>query len=569
MLFSSKVKSPGPLIMPSNAWFLRLFLAILCSLPVMLAAYIHLKIGTALYIVIGTALISFSFLFLPFVFFKQKTAFLICTLFLLVSPLEIIHLILHKESVGSGFILLLFQTNSQEIGELLMFHKFWTVVYLFTLALYLFICIRYVENRYLLPRKYRYSMLLILLLFLGALYAFSFKSTYDSKNTASENFKKAKAAFALKFRKIYPVNILTASNKAYRFYRDISCVNPEIEHFTFNAFKQDSIPYKEIYVLVIGEAARYANFSINGYRRETTPLLAKTDNIISFSDVYSLSNLTSVSLPLLLTRATPQDFSLSSKEKTLVDAFQEAGFSTYWIANQSAGSVFIRNMAQRCNRSYFAIKDFESVDNYDEFLWTFFDEVLSKDEKKQFIVMHTLGSHFRFNLRYPEEFKKFKPDLEGMTDYSLLNKNIKEQLINSYDNSILYTDYFLANTIQKLKEPEAVSFLFYISDHAENLYDDNDYVLHASNTPPPLEVHVTMIIWTSDKYREIYRSKHEAVLCNVDKSLTADVVFYSLLDMANISIPDEKHGNSITNPALKNDSVRYVLNPKKEIIIYK
>lgn len=568
MPFLSKVKLSNPFIKPFCTRFLKLFLALLCCLPIILAAYINLINGTSLYIVIGIALISFAFLFIPFVFFKQKTAFLICTLIILVSPLEIIHLIFNKESIGSGFVLLLFQTNIREIWELLMFHIFWVFVYLFTLTLYLFICIKFVKNQYLLPGKYRYSMLLILVLFLTALYAFSFKSTYDSKNTGADNFKKAKDAFALKFRKIYPLNMVVASNKAYSFYQDISCVNPDIEHFTFNAYKKDSIPQKEIYILVIGEAARYANFSINGYQRETTPLLAKTNNIVSYSDVYSLSNLTSVSLPLLLTRATPKDFSFAAKEKTVVAAFQEAGFSTYWIANQSADNIFIRNIVQSCNQSYFTIKDFESVENYDEFLWPFLDDVLSKNEKKQFIVIHTLGSHFRFNLRYPTAFKKFKPDLEGMTDYSLLGKNMKEPLVNSYDNSILYTDYFLATTIQKLNELETVSYLYYISDHAENLYDDNDYVLHASNNPPPLEVHVPMIIWASEQYQEIYPAKYNALLRNVDKCLSADVVFYSLLDMANIAIPGEPYEKSITNPTLKNDSIRYVLNPKKEIIVF-
>lgn len=147
---------------------------------------------------------------------------------------------------------------------------------------------------------------------------------------------------------------------------------------------------------------------------------------------------------------------------------------------------------------------------------------------------------------------------------------MKEQLINSYDNSILYTDYFLANTISKLNALDAVSYLFYISDHGENLYDDEkDYVFHASNHPPKNEVHVPMLVWTSDKYRNTYPAKYNAAVQNIDKKLSADVIFYSLLDMADITIPDENFQKSIANPTLKDDSVRYVLNPKKEIVVFK
>lgn len=554
----------------TNNWFLKIFLALLCAFPVFMAAFYYLKIGTALYIVMGTALISFGFLFVPFVFFKQKTAFFISTIWLLLSPLEIIHLVLYQESVGPGFLLLLFQTDFREMWELIVFHKFLTIAYIVTLILYLFLTIKFIKNEYLLSKRFRFSTLIILLFLMAGLYTFSFRSIDSSNKTARDVFIDTHDAFIMKFRKIYPTSIFVAVNKAHRFYKEIFGINPAIQNFSFQAAKKDSIPEKEIYIFVIGETARYANFSINGYQRETTPLLAKTDGLLSYSDVYTLSNLTSISLPLLITRAIPQNFNISTKEKTVVDAFHEAGFSTYWIANQSVGNTYLRRVANRTNQSYFSIKDMDSVENFDEDLWQYLEDVFNKDEQKQFIVMHTLGSHFRYNLRYPEEFRKFKPDLVGMTDYTLLGKSMKEQLINSYDNSILYTDYFLANTINKLNALDAVSYLFYISDHGENLYDDeNDYVLHASDHPSEIEAHVPMLVWTSDKYRNTYPAKYNAAIQNIDKKLSADVIFYSLLDMADITIPDENFQKSIANPTLEDDSVRYVLNPKKEIVVFK
>jgi len=454
--------------------------------------------------------------------------------------------------------------------ELIVYHKFLTIVYIITVILYFFITIKFIKNEYLLPKRFRLFTLIVLLLFMVALYAFTFKSVYSTKRTTSDIFVDTNDAFVMKFRKIYPTSILMAFHKAYHIYEEIFSINPDIQNFTFQATKRDSIPEREVYIFVIGETARYASFSINGYKRETTPLLSKTNNLISYTDVYTSANLTSISLPLILSRATSQDFGRAKKEKAITDAFSEAGFSTYWIANQSSGNTYVRNIADRTNQSFFSIKDFDSVNNFDEDLWQYLKEVFSKNEQKQFIVMHTLGSHFRYNLRYPDRFRKFQPDLTGMTDYTLIGKNMKEQLVNSYDNSILYTDYFLANTIKKLNELDAVSYLFYISDHGENLYDDeNDYVLHAYDHPSEIEVHIPVFVWTSDKYRDTYPAKHDAIVQNVSKKLSADVVFYSLLDMADIVIPDDNFQKSIANPLLEDDSIRFVLNPKKEIVVFK
>ncbi len=537
--------------------------------PIILATHNYLKIGTAPYIVAGTALLSLGFLSIPFILFKQKIAFLISAIFVLLSPLEIIHLILYKESVTSGFLLLAFQTDFNEIWELIYFNKFLSIMYILIAAIYIFSTLKWIKNRFLLKKTLRLIGLITFVFFISALYAYSFKSEFKRDKPTTTNFKDANDAFFFKFRKIYPTNIFVATHKAYHFYQDIFNVNPEILNFYFDAAKKDSIPEREIYVLVIGETARYHNFSIHGYERETTPLLAQTQDLISYEDVYTLANLTSISVPLLITRANPLNFNITQQEKTVADAFKEAGFDSYWIANQSTENSYLRSVANRTNQAFFSIKDGDSVNNFDEDLWKSLEEIFQKEEKKQFIILHTLGSHFRYNLRYPENFRKFMPDLEGMTDYSLIGKSLKEKLVNSYDNSILYTDYFLANTIKKLNEQDAVSYLMYVSDHGENLYDDEkDYVLHGSARPSEIEVHIPFLVWTSEKYQAYYHAKQHAIADNKDKKLSADVVFYSLLDMANIDIPGENYEQSIANPLLVEDSVRYVLNPQKEVLVF-
>ena len=157
----------------------------LLVLPIPMAAFYYFKIGTALYIVVGTALLSLDF-FSFHSCFSSKNCFLnFCRMGINLS-FEIIHLVLYQESVGPGFVLLLFQTNFQEMWELIVYHKFPTIVYLITAILYFFITIKFIKNEYLLPKQFRLFALIVLLLFMVALYAFTFKSVYSTKRTTSD-----------------------------------------------------------------------------------------------------------------------------------------------------------------------------------------------------------------------------------------------------------------------------------------------------------------------------------------------------------------------------------------------
>ena len=174
-----------------------------------------------------------------------------------------------------------------------------------------------------------------------------------------------------------------AINSGYKTIEDINKETSDSKDFKFQSRCVKEVNEKEIYVFVIGETARYSNFSINRYDRNTSPLLSKTMGLNSFLDVYSEANLTLTSLPILLSRSTAKNFNVYLKEKTVVDAFKEAGFSTYWIANQSLGTPLIHRIVQNTTDHYFATKDFDSVDNFDENLWNYLDSILAKKEKKQ------------------------------------------------------------------------------------------------------------------------------------------------------------------------------------------
>ena len=548
-------------------------LAALCFVglfPSILDLFFLIRSNTSVFLSLVFFGMSVAVFSIPFFFFKKRTAVLINTIFLLFAPFEIASLIFYKVPLTQSLILLILQTNLKESSEIIFGHLHIIILYILILFTYIFCAVKFIRNTYLFEQKHRIILATAIFSAFIGLYVFCFIRSKTEATSMKEWLKVTNAGYKYKLRMVYPINLFISIDEGLHSYKELNEQNEGVAHFVFEAKKRKEIAEREIYIFVIGETARYSNFSINGYERETNPLLYKTENLTSYSNVYSQANLTAYSLPTFLTRATATNFDLSKKEKTVVDAFKEAGFSTYWIANQLSEWHLIRSIGSRADGFYYDLTDFEEVNVLDENMWCYLNKVLEKKEAKQFIVIHTLGSHFKYNMRYPDSFKKFSPDLSDLSKFSRISKKLKTELINSYDNSILYTDYFLANTIEKLKEENAISYLFYVSDHGENLYDDEeDMTFHGTIKTSKWELHVPLILWTSDEYKQVFNEKVRAINENKDEKLSTTVVFHSLLDMADISIKDENINKSISNFSLNADSIRYVLNVNGDIVTYK
>jgi glucan phosphoethanolaminetransferase (alkaline phosphatase superfamily) len=151
---------------------------------------------------------------------------------------------------------------------------------------------------------------------------------------------------------------------------------------------------------------------------------------------------------------------------------------------------------------------------------------LAKNDNKALIIIHTLGSHFRYNYRYPPKFEVFKPSLKGTFDYDMISAKNKALFVNTYDNSILYTDYFLSETIRKIDSLQSVSVLVYVADHGENLFDTKqNIVFHGGSDYTKYDFHVPFFVWTSDRYIGQYPVKAESIRENKDKKLSANNIF--------------------------------------------
>lgn len=354
---------------------------------------------------------------------------------------------------------------------------------------------------------------------------------------------------------LYPVNICYnlylafERNAASENYREAS------RDFKFDARSEHSATAPEVYVMVVGETARAHNFSLYGYPRNTNPLLSKTPGIKAFPNVTTQSNTTHKSVPMLLSAASAEDFERLFHEKGILAAFKEAGFHTVFISNQLPNHSFIDFLGEQADEHYFLKKEDASQGNhYDEDLLQKLDEILPLADasssahyhyryRKLFVVLHSYGSHFNYQERYPRSFAYFKPDSR-----SEAKSENRRDLLNAYDNTIRYTDYILHGIVERLQKWEKIqaktdgvydqptSAMLYTSDHGENIFDDERCLfLHAAPKASDYELHVPFIIWTSDgfskQYPDILKALGENRSKQVQSSLSA---FHTMLGIGGI-----------------------------------
>lgn len=352
---------------------------------------------------------------------------------------------------------------------------------------------------------------------------------------------------------LYPVNI--CYNLYLAFERNAASENYKeaSRNFKFDARSEHSATAPEVYVMVVGETARAHNFSLYGYPRNTNPLLSKTPGIKAFPNVTTQSNTTHKSVPMLLSAASAEDFERLFHEKGILAAFKEAGFHTVFISNQLPNHSFIDFLGEQADEHYFLKKeDALQGNHYDEDLLQKLDEILPKADasssahyryRKLFVVLHTYGSHFNYQERYPRSFAYFKPDSR-----SEAKSENRRDLLNAYDNTIRYTDYILHGIIKRLQKWEGVqtktdgvydqptSAMLYTSDHGENIFDDDRHLfLHAAPKASDYELHVPFIIWTSEgfskQYPDILKALGENRSKQVQSSLSA---FHTMLGIGGI-----------------------------------
>jgi lipid A ethanolaminephosphotransferase len=289
-------------------------------------------------------------------------------------------------------------------------------------------------------------------------------------------------------------------------------------------------------VFVLGETARSQNFSLNGYPRNTNPLLAK-ENITSFTQVASCGTSTAESLPCMFSHLGRSDFAKRSNEfENMLDVLQHAGYAVLWIDNQS-GCKGQCARVPHVSTSELKLPEFcEGGECRDTVMLTRIAAELAqlpaeRRARGTVVVMHQMGSHGpAYFKRTPAAFKPFTPEC---TDTSLSQCD-RAQVVNAYDNTIVFTDYFLSRVIGWLKTQEKVSTpaMLYVADHGESLGEKNIY-LHGLpySVAPPEQTTVPMITWLSPGFEQRSRVSTRCLQAARNQPLSHDNLFHSVLGL--------------------------------------
>lgn len=292
-----------------------------------------------------------------------------------------------------------------------------------------------------------------------------------------------------------------------------------------------------VLVLVVGETARAANFSLLGYARETNPELEKLD-VTAFSQVTSCGTSTEVSVPCMFSQFGREDYDERRirNSEGLLDVLVHAGYTVKWIDNQSGcKGVCNGNGIEVSRPDPSTAPDLcDDKECYDGILARRLDSELKAIRGDTVLVMHMMGNHGpAYFKRYPPEFRRFTPDCRT----AQLRDCTREEVVNAYDNAIVYTDHVLARIVASLARSadRMTSAMLYVSDHGESLGEGGLY-LHGFPyaIAPSQQTHVPMVLWLSPTLTSTGDVSTRCVRDRADEPYSHDNLFHSVLGLLNV-----------------------------------
>ncbi len=358
---------------------------------------------------------------------------------------------------------------------------------------------------------------------------------------------------------IFPINVFYNAGLSGSEFRKAHNFKKTVAGFTYDAKRTEEAAGREIYVYIIGEASRAMNWQLWGYERETNPRLSHVDDLVLFRDVLTQSNTTHKSVPLILSSVATDEHEELYRRTGLPALFNEAGFDTWFISNQSPQGAMIDHLAHDAKHLIYIRSPRHDMQLLDEMR----KAVETSGSQKMLFILHCYGSHFSYHQRYPREFAQFKPDNDVA-----INVQNAEMLRNAYDNSIYYTDFFLAETIGYLRQLKGTSTaLLYCADHGEDILDDErERFLHASPTTTAYQLWVASLAWFSETYREQFPGKVAAAEANSTAPATTHALFHTMADMASIRGRFINTTVSLVNDDFDRTAPRRYLNDHNEAV---
>ena len=345
---------------------------------------------------------------------------------------------------------------------------------------------------------------------------------------------------------INPLNVLYGSGKLLveqvpRAARSLQAVGEDVR--LGPSYASQTRP--PLVVLVVGETARAANFSLGGYGRATNPQLEQlraTGDLTYYSAVRSCGTNTQASVPCMFSHLGKKAFEASSQPfENLLDVLQRAGLAVLWLDNQSGCKGVCERIGQVITRTLEVPGLCAGGECLDEVMLHGLDQRIAALDPARVargvvVVMHQMGSHGpAYYRRSPASHKKFLPECTTNT----LQNCPRQQIVNAYDNTLVYTDQALASTVrwldQKSRAGNFDTALVYVSDHGESLGENNLY-LHGLPyaIAPDFQTHVPMLTWLSSAMQKRSGVRVDCLQKNAAAPLSHDNLFHAMLGLLDL-----------------------------------
>lgn len=297
---------------------------------------------------------------------------------------------------------------------------------------------------------------------------------------------------------------------------------------------------KTVTIIVVGETARAQNFSLNGYGRNTNPMLSQQAGLINFANFRSCGTATAISVPCVFSALGRENFSDSKarRQEGLLDVLSHAGFTVLWRDNNSGcKGVCDRIAYEEVSVPTPSDPMCEGDECFDERLLRGLPDMIRDARNDLVLVLHQKGSHGpAYARRYPAKFGRFGP----VCDAADFEKCSPESITAAYDNTIVYTDYFLSKAIDLLRDSSQQygvdTSLVYFSDHGESLGENNLYLHGAPYMIAPSEqTHVPFMLWMSEGFSERFQIDRTCLNARRKQPFSHDNIFHSVLGMLNVN----------------------------------
>ena len=472
---------------------------------------------SALFVLCGLLCAFFLFCISTALLFNKYTAKPISILLCIINAFVLYFMVSYNTPIDKVMLLNVIQTDVYEVQDLLSFRM---LTYFLLLGLLPSLFIIKTQITY---GNFKQELLNSLKIITGSaiLCGIIMLSGYQATDNVFHNHRDTKYYLS-------PVNYIGASLSVAKMRRKSNhpfvIVAPDAE---LNKYWKNN--KKNLFVFVVGETARAANFSLGGYHRPTnTPLEKHMNDIIYYSDTTACGTSTAVSLPCMFSPYGRKDFKIGSEEYTenMLDILDKNGYKVLWRENNTG-------CKNNCDRV--EIEDFCTKKTcLDEILLTDFAKKIQQNEENTFVVMHQTGSHGpAYFEHYPKEIEQWSP----VCTTENLGSCSKEELINVYDNTVYYTSIFLSNImdeLNKLSDKYNVA-LIYASDHGESLGENGIY-LHAQpyDTAPSYQKQIPMLIWLPNDSAKAFGIDMDCMKKAANAPHSHDNLFHSALGLAGI-----------------------------------